>query len=298
MLLENYTPYTPILSTVEQGTDDEALTKVLPTQFQLEKVRKALYQYEKEGRYTNEISNAIISIEQALLHLDHYRLRREYLGIYSLPVPESVEKLVDTAMRLGECNVTISFEHDKNHNERTVISQCGLTKQYPQTLVPFLYSFMVWVNNNKQVNYILNDDEEHKTVLITVTTNNAHVDRAQYINDFLSYFDKKNKIVKDITDKDQYVNKLRITDLITDTQFTFDLPTYAIKHNASYNTRRAFTFYRTLTSKLNEAGIYLISNYEHIETMFCFNNTLSESRNVVEQLVSETTEEIANLNIV
>lgn len=298
MSLNQYQPYTPVLANLEHGVEDpETSEYVLEPQLKLEQARKLLQEYESEGRYTNEISNAIIAIEQALLHVDHYRQRRANVGILGLPFPEKIDHYIDKVMNLKQCNISISFEEEVNYIQRKGISHCGFTKHYPQHVVPFVYSFMLWVNNNKQVNYLLDYNEEKNTLLITVSLNSADKDRIHHVDNFLYFYNTKNKLIAENEKKDAYVSKLKVVDLITETTLQYDLPPYAIKHNAAYNTRKAFTFFRTLTTKLNDIGVYLLGEYQNMEAMFCFNTSLNESKDVIEDIVREVSEEVGNLNI-
>lgn len=107
-------------------------------EYLLEAARAALIKMKNAGAFTGETQAAILNIEQALLHVDHFKRRRAGLGIYTLTLPE-LDDAFDIINRTGQKEkVIVKLGVDTKENGIVILGEETYLDSYPSAIVPML----------------------------------------------------------------------------------------------------------------------------------------------------------------
>lgn len=260
IVTEGYLPYSLVVT-------HAALSDPI---IELELVRYNLQQYEKQGRMAPEIKNALSNIESAILYIQHYDERRALdFNTRALPVPESVEYNMHLIANKSKCDVILAFCVDYDYRRKEPFYTFELKDVYLQQVIPFFYTWSVFVSNDTKPNYIIEDIDSDKPI---VTFDMSFVDFPDVLTPDSAY-----EYFKSIT-VGEYNNDLHFVNIASKEVYKVALPQYSIKHNAAYSPQKAFTFVRNLISILNDKrNINIVGAYDLMDVVGFFDNEFDDS---------------------
>lgn len=194
-----YLPYT-----INYNTKDETLNHEIV--YHLEQARKLLQQTKNQGLYTPETHQSILSIEQALLYINHFYDRRAAKGIYTLPVPEDLTDTIDYVSKRGNTNLIIKIVEDSIEGS-TVLNAYNHEDTYLQQEIPFLLDFIEHITGSTPLYFIERKGDEtnnNTDTIVVVLPSNLGVGTVHEIS---NYAEVREKYLKDSTNVEDYRGK-------------------------------------------------------------------------------------------
>lgn len=271
-----YLPYT-----ISYNTEDETLNHEIV--YHLEQARKLLQQTKSQGLYTSETHQSILSIEQALLYINHFYDRRAAKGIYTLPVPEDLTDTVDYVSRRGNTNLIIKIVEDSIEGP-TIIDKYIHENTYLQQEIPFLLDFIEYITGSTPLYFIESKGNETNNNTDAIVVLLPHHLGAGTAHEIFNYTKVREEYLKDSTNVEDYrgkdIDRVRFIGLTNGKANSVYLPgsaeypenSFGFTSTASSNRFRTLVM-DTIDHAANNYNLKLLGNPNNPGTFYYFGDS-------------------------